>query len=304
MKMSAEPQSFTDEVKALNLDDVEQRKYLIVDTSGDVNAPFTLHKIDIPYDELNKEDGEEEFYDDDDDGMHVMGADFSGDYEDGTEGYDGYDYQNEEEDEANAESENIIKEVNENDEDDNEENDGERSLDQIADDGRGRHNSPTLIMKEVADDINNPISKADMNSKTVYKGGARFSTKYVVVYTKPNNSDLEGEWLSENLFFSVFPDKEAMRKSKIVTLPPQQYRIFQGYHLFQTETLEKQVADGAYFVCHTPLEILHFENNLDTPPVLSTEEIWSKLLMEMGGEFSHFAHSRKDPTLMEKTKTE
>jgi len=298
---------FAEELKdTLSYDD-EQRKYIIVDTSGDVNAPFAIHKIDLPY----KDDGdEEEYYEDEEDDVQRHGTRDNDDAEgDDYYGYDAYDENEENGDVEAGEDDLVIKEVNVDVEieDDVDGTGEERDLDQIADDGRGRDNSPTLTMKEdtsACGIVKNELSKEELSAKTIYKGGARFATKYVVVYTKPNKSELEGEWLSENLYFSVFHDKETMKKSKIVTLPPQQYRIFQGYHLFQTEVLEKQVADGSYFVCHSPLEILDFDKDLNNPPVLSTEEIWSKILMEMGGEFSHFAYARKSPIGMEKSKTE
>jgi len=289
-----ESQEFAEELK--DFDD-EQRKYFIVDTSGDVNSQF---KIDLD----KKDENDDESYDDK--GVSVN-TDYDDEYDEENDNYDSYevyDIQEFEESENAAEEADNIEISGEQQYVCELEEEEERDLDQIADDGRGRKNSPSLLLNEIADGIHPLVPKSDFNAKTIYKGGARFTNKFVVVYTRQNISELEGDWLSENLYFSVFPDKEAMMNSKIVTLPPHQYRIFQGYHLLQTETVEKQVADGSYFVCHTPLEILHFENNLDDPPVLSTEEMWSKILMEMGGEFSHFAYSRKGPVLKEKSNSE
>jgi putative AlgH/UPF0301 family transcriptional regulator len=347
--LSSEP-DFAEDLK--DFDDENIRKVLIVDSDIDQNSegPYsvsaTVHKITVPVDKVQGGKGGAQFANSiaGIQFTHSLSHDYEGDY-----GYDAYDYMNLSDDyDVDAGEDDLVARDGSNgevadDEDDgvhdyydyeyqyenynNEtdyDDDGDRDLDQIADDGRGKENNPTIMMKEEPKEIPNPVSpllsnqntttkpatsavvpskqtpitntKEDIiNSKTVYKGGERYPAKYVVVYTKANKSKLEGEWLSDNLFFEVFSSIETMKKSKIVTLPSQQYRIFQGYHLFQTETLEKQVADGAYFVCHTPLEILHFDNNLDKPLVLSTEEIWSKILMEMGGEFSHFAYSRKSP---------
>jgi putative AlgH/UPF0301 family transcriptional regulator len=300
---------FAQELK--DFDDESIRKVIIVDDSDmDPNSKggtFAIHKFIIPTSEEKEQDNSE----------FERGSYRAGIRDDlSDDGYDAYDYESFEgdgydveagEDEyvARAEDEDYDDDYDDDDYDDD--YDEGRDLDQIADDGRGKKNNPSVLALPVEDspkDVPPPQTpKQDfISSKTVYKGGTRFAAKYVVIYNKSNKSKLEGEWLSDNLNFEVFTSKESMKKSKINTLPPHQYRIFQGYHIFPTEQLEKQVADGTYFVCHTPLEILNFDKNLDNPPVLSTEEIWSNILMEMGGEFSHFAHSRKSP--MEKVTAE
>jgi putative AlgH/UPF0301 family transcriptional regulator len=285
--------------------DETTRKVIVVDSDMDLNGPFAIRKFSAPLSENAKGAGEfhnAEF-------QIVEGED----YDDSDYGYDAYDYENmtgeadDNEGDSDIDIDVYDEELIPRSEYDEDDYDEDRDLDQIADDGRGKENNPSVLLEEVntkeEENSATPAKKSDaIKAKTVYKGGSRFLAKYVVIYTRPNKSKIEGHWLSDNLCFEVFSSKEAMNKSKIVTLPPQQYRIFQGYHLFNTETLEKQVADGAYFICHTPLEILHFDN-LDKPPVLSTEEIWSNILMEMGGEFSHFAYSRKSP-MEEKVTTE
>jgi putative AlgH/UPF0301 family transcriptional regulator len=285
-----------------DFDDESRRKVIIVDSRemdpDSEGGTIAVHKFTIPAIELEEKTERDMSQFGHFQVLKRSSDDYSDDY-----GYDAYDYEDDYDDDYDDndvdadEADFITRAEVDGDEDYEADYDENRDLDQIADDGRGKENNPSVLMQDYPKDCPPPRDpKQDyINSKTVYKGGTRFAAKYVVIYNKSNKSRLEGEWLSDNLSFEVFSSKESMKKSKISALPPHQYRIFQGYHIFATEKLEKQVADGAYFVCHTPLEILNFDKNLDKPPVLSTEEIWSQILMGMGGEFSHFAHSRKSP---------
>jgi putative AlgH/UPF0301 family transcriptional regulator len=144
----------------------------------------------------------------------------------------------------------------------------------------------------------NPKKKSENKStwKAIYFGGSRLRSKYVVLYNPQqaeSESTLKGQPMCENVSYSIMADKNVLNDS-ISSLPRQsEYRVFQGYELFSTKVLEKELYDGAYIISHLSRDTGDARGFLVDPPALSSEEMWTQLLSSMGGEFAHFGQIKK-----------
>lgn len=162
-------------------------------------------------------------------------------------------------------------------------------------------------------------SNVEEFKKTIYRGGPRFPQQYVVLFANPNALDVQGHRLTDDLSFLLLDGFENLKVCEVLSLPTSQFRVFQGYQLFNTSLIEKEVQLGSYIVAYSPTPLLHSmlsinamdhdneaakspadntekgadQITLDEPVTRTTEDMWSGILSSMGGEFVSFAYSRR-----------
>jgi len=118
--------------------------------------------------------------------------------------------------------------------------------------------------------------------------------------------DIKGShYCTDGLYFSLeidHPEKLSELFQSLNLSQPRNFRIFEGFASWSARRLESEMQSGYWFVVRCPLQSIfngwgQSQERIDFSDNTVPTQLWSKILLSMGGEFSHFAHAHMHTSL-------